>query len=90
MARAGRCLVTGASGFIGSALVRRLEGLYGEVWRLVRPGDAGAGAPRTLAADLAAGVPALAQLAPLEAIFHLAGRAHKADRRRTEEADHYR
>lgn len=88
MSEAGRCLVTGAGGFIGAALVRRLAGDYSEVWRLVRPGAATAGAPCTLAADLAAEAPALGNCPPFAAIFHLAGRAHQVDFRSTEQAEH--
>jgi nucleoside-diphosphate-sugar epimerase len=82
----GRCLVTGADGFIGSALVRRLEEEYGEVWRLVRPGSPSASNPRTLTADLSTDTPALAPIAPLDSIFHLAGRAHAPDRGAGEDA----
>ncbi len=90
MTAAGRCLVTGAGGFIGSALTGRLEGEYREVWRLVRPGTASSDAPRTLAADLAAAVPPLERLAPFDAIFHLAGRVHAADRHASADAEHAR
>ncbi len=96
MQAAGRCLVTGAGGFIGAALVRGLAGEYAEVWRLLRPGTArsadadGTVVPFTLTVDLAAEVPPLDRQPPFDAIFHLAGRAHQADRRATENAEHER
>ncbi len=87
---AGRCLVTGADGFIGSALIRRLRGEYGEVWRLVRPAKANGTdepqTPLTVTADLSRELPALARF---EVIFHLAGRVHAVDSRRTEEEAHH-
>ena len=90
MTGVGRCLVTGADGFIGTELTRRLERDYAEVWRLVRPGAAKSAAERTLTADLAAEVPPLGRLGPLDVIFHLAGRVHAADRRKTEYGEHFR
>ncbi|RMG17861.1 MAG: TIGR01777 family protein [Deltaproteobacteria bacterium] len=80
-----RVLVSGASGFIGSALVTALEKDGAEVWRLVRrlpPGGV-----RALLWDPLGAGPDLSSLPPVDAVVHLAGapiaagrwtRAHKA------------
>jgi uncharacterized protein (TIGR01777 family) len=75
-----RIAVTGASGLIGSALVRSLAFDGHEVRRLVRRAPAGDGEVRW---DPAAGTVDTAGLAGCEAIVHLAG-AGVGDRRWTE------
>lgn len=66
-----RILISGASGFIGSALMRAVEQRSGEVVRLVR-GSAGAGAIPWNPADLAHPVDP-ARLEGFDAAIHLSG-----------------
>src|SRR5258705_12759605 len=81
-----RCLVTGADGFIGRALCRRLDEAGIRILRLVhRPGE-----PETIVADLGRDpIPNLAAVRP-DAVFHLASRVHKADKGAAAEAEHTR
>ncbi len=72
-------LVTGASGFVGSALCVALETAGWTVRRTVRPGvarDAEGTIPLDLAALSASGCDA-ALLAGVDVVFHLAGVAHR-------------
>jgi UDP-glucose 4-epimerase len=80
------CLVTGADGFIGRVLCRRLEETGVRVLCLVhRPG-----APDTIAVDLGRDpIPGLDDFRP-EAVFHLAGRVHQDDDGPDSETDHLR
>jgi UDP-glucose 4-epimerase len=81
-----RCLVTGANGFIGRVLCRRLEGMGVRVHRLVHQ-EAG---PDTIAADLGRDpLLGLDKMRP-EVVFHLAGRVHAADDTSSSEAEHVR
>lgn len=81
-----RCLVTGADGFIGKALCRRLREAGVRVQRLVRRADG----PDTIAAELGRDpIPSLDGFRP-EAVFHLAGRVHEFDDSPDSEADHIR
>ncbi len=68
-----RCLVTGASGFVGPHLVARLTGAGHEVWTTDRAD--GMGGERHIRADLldVAAVVALVDAARPDWIFHLAG-----------------
>jgi uncharacterized protein (TIGR01777 family) len=74
-------VVTGSSGFIGSALVRRLEGEGHDVVRLLRPGSAdrthqagpSAGRVRTSLWDPSRGILDPAVLEGAGAVVHLAG-----------------
>lgn len=78
--------MTGAYGFVGSAMCHRLDRSGVRVYRLVR---SGAG-PDTIAADLGRDpISGLDDLAP-EAVFHLAGRVHQFDDRPSSEAEHFR
>ncbi|MHB1923279.1 MAG: TIGR01777 family oxidoreductase [Acidimicrobiales bacterium] len=77
-----RVCVTGSSGLIGSALVRRLEADGHEVVRLIRTGS-GRPEPGTATWDPAAGVVEPSALEGTEAVVHLAG-AGIGDRRWSE------
>jgi UDP-glucose 4-epimerase len=80
------CLVTGADGFIGRVLCRRLEDAGVPVLRLVHR----AGVPGTIAVDLGRDpIPGLDDFRP-EAVFHLAGRVHQDDDGPDSETDHLR
>jgi UDP-glucose 4-epimerase len=79
-------LVTGAGGFIGSALCTRLEAMGVRVYRLSR----NATGPDTIAADLGRDpITALQDIQP-EVVFHLAGRVHIMDEGPEAEAEHTR
>ncbi len=81
-----RCLVTGADGFIGTALCTRLNRSGVHVVRLTRKPDG----PDTLAVDLGRDpIPDLSELRP-ETVFHLASRVHESDDRPDAEAEHMR
>lgn len=78
--------MTGADGFIGGALCRRLEGMGVRVYRLVHQ-ESG---PDTIAADLGRDhLFGLDDLRP-QAVFHLAGRVHVPDKASSSEAEHVR
>lgn len=68
--------VTGASGFIGTALCRRLQ-TRGRVRALLRRPAAGPW-DESVVADLAAGELPPDALAAVDVVFHLAGKAHAA------------
>ena len=78
--------MTGADGFIGTALRRRLEEGGTRVYRLSRTAQG----PDTISADL--GKDAIAGLDEIrpEAVFHLAGRVHVMDEGVDAEAEHIR
>jgi UDP-glucose 4-epimerase len=81
-----RALVSGANGFIGSALVGRLEAMGTRVYRLSRS----KGGPDTMIADLGRDpITGLADARP-EVVFHLAGRVHMMDEGPDAEAEHLR
>jgi UDP-glucose 4-epimerase len=79
-------LVTGAGGFIGSALCGRLESMGVRVYRLSR----NATGPDSIAADLGRDpIKGLKDIRP-EVVFHLAGRVHMVDEGVEAEAEHMR
>jgi UDP-glucose 4-epimerase len=79
-------LVTGADGFIGAVLCRRLEAQGTRVYRLSRK----AGGADTLVADLGRDpIKGMKDVRP-EAVFHLAGRVHKMDEGTDAAAEHMR
>jgi nucleoside-diphosphate-sugar epimerase len=79
-------LVTGADGFIGRALCRRLEGMGVRVYRMSR----NARGADAIAADLGRDpIVGLNEVRP-EAVFHLAGRVHMMDEGAGAEAEHMR
>lgn len=70
-----RCLVTGAEGFIGNALCRRLDESGVQVLRMIHHPSR----PEAIAVDLGRDpIPSLNDFQP-EVVFHLAGRAHRFD-----------
>jgi len=81
-----RALVTGADGFIGAVLRRRLEERGTRVYRLSRS----AKGPDTVATDLGREpIEGLGDIKP-DAVFHLAGRVHMMDEGPDAEAEHIR
>jgi nucleoside-diphosphate-sugar epimerase len=81
-----RTLVTGADGFIGGVLARRLEALGSDVYRLSRKGTG----PKTITNDIGKDpIVGLADIKP-QAVFHLAGRVHRMDEGGDAEAEHIR
>jgi UDP-glucose 4-epimerase len=70
------CLVTGASGYLGSALVPALQDAGHSVRALVHHSGAPTVVDSSLRADLAAGVPGDA-LRDVSTVYHLAGLAHR-------------
>ena len=79
--RAERWLVTGASGFVGAALARRLEASSDRVWRLSRT----AAGPRAIACDLSSGQAGdWAATLEVDAVCHAAGLAHLVPRNAAE------
>jgi len=70
-----RCLVTGASGFLGRALCQELVG-QGRAVRALMRGRAEGPWQEQASLDLAAGVVPAELLADVDVVFHLAGRVH--------------
>src|SRR5258708_17505354 len=81
-----RCLVTGADGFIGRAMCRRLKEDGVRVLRLVHRGDG----PDQIAVDLGRDpIPDVSGFRP-DTVLHLAGRVHQEDQGLESEAEHVR
>ena len=72
-----KCLVTGATGFVGRQLCRQLAGLGDPVVALSRVGAPLDDGATTVALDLAKCDPDAALLSGVEVVFHLAGIAHQ-------------
>lgn len=72
-----KCLVSGATGFIGRSLCRRLSADGHELLALSKSGAALPDATPTLALDLSTRQPDPGQLQGVEVVFHLAGIAHQ-------------
>jgi len=75
-----RCLVTGATGFVGRRLCQQLTDQGDSVVALSRSGAPLAGGTSTQALDLAVHDPELALFTGVEVVFHLAGIAHQQAR----------
>jgi len=71
-----KCLVTGASGFIGAELCRQLQARGDDVVATSRSGNPLPDGTATLALDLSASDVDSTLLAGVDAVFHLAGIAH--------------
>jgi nucleoside-diphosphate-sugar epimerase len=81
-----RSLVTGADGFIGGVLTRRLVASGAEVYRLSRKGSG----PKTVTNDIGKDpIVGLSAIRP-NAVFHLAARVHRMDEGGDAEAEHIR
>jgi UDP-glucose 4-epimerase len=81
-----RSLVTGADGFIGGLLAKRLEAIGSDVYRLSRRGTG----PKTITNDIGKDpIVGLTDIRP-KAVFHLAGRVHRVDEGGDAEAEHIR
>jgi len=78
--------VTGADGFIGTVLCRRLDAKGTRVYRLSRS----AAGPDTIVADLGRDPIAGLDAVRPEAVFHLAGRVHMLDEGPDAEVEHMR
>ena len=72
-----KCLVSGATGFIGRHLCRQLQERGDCVIALSRTGAPLSGGAPTLALDLAQAMPARELLRGVDVVFHLAGIAHQ-------------
>ncbi|RLA48587.1 MAG: hypothetical protein DRR04_08225 [Gammaproteobacteria bacterium] len=72
-----RCLVTGATGFVGRQLCRQLADQGDPVVALSRTGATLADGTPTQALDLAVHEPEATLLAGVDVVFHLAGIAHQ-------------
>lgn len=84
-----KCLVTGATGFVGRALCNRLVEAGYEIIALSKSGAALPDGTPTLAFDLAARNFDSSLLAGVDVVFHLAGIAHQqASKRDYEEVNH--
>lgn len=71
-----KCIVTGATGFIGTELCQRLAGEGAEVLAIGRSAARSPGVD-LLTMDLTCEAPTAAQLAGADVLFHLAGIAHQ-------------
>ena len=85
-----KCLVSGATGFIGRELCQQLEGEGHVVIALSRHGDALSNGKPTLALDLTAHDPSGDLLSGVDVFFHLAGIAHQQAPASAYEALNYR
>jgi nucleoside-diphosphate-sugar epimerase len=84
-------LVTGASGFVGGALCRRLRAEGVRVRGLGRSAEgAAAAADEAVACDLAAAAPPAEAFAGAGTVFHLAARTHAVDESPADEAKYVR
>jgi UDP-N-acetyl-alpha-D-quinovosamine dehydrogenase len=84
-----KCLVTGATGFIGRALCARLETMGAQYLALSTDGRALPGGHATVAVDFASGGVPAELLEGVEVVFHLAGVAHqRAEAKRYELINH--
>lgn len=82
-----RCLVTGASGFIGRVLCQRLKGEGSYVTALTRRSIADGGPwDEEVAIDLAEDTPGIHLLRGVDVVFHLAGKAHALSESAEEES----
>ncbi len=87
-----KLLLTGASGFIGSVLLRRLESRSYDLIGLVRrpPCRSGSGPVRWLECDLASSRSPLQDIKRVDAVVHLAARAHVLAERENDPLSEYR
>ncbi|MCB1699167.1 MAG: NAD-dependent epimerase/dehydratase family protein, partial [Halioglobus sp.] len=72
-----KCLVSGATGFIGRQLCQQLAASGHVVVALSKCGEPLAGGLPTIAVDLARSAPDDALLQGVDVVFHLAGIAHQ-------------